>query len=199
MSVPVKVRALFVSARLDQRKAGRNMDGETNGGQEATQGAQDASQQQGQEQQETQQGQSQVGGETPDYEKQIAERDEKIASLEAQVAEAAKNAETAEQLRGEIAELKAQGESDRIDFKLQLAGVRNMKAARALLSDHDNDVDKLKEAEPWLFEATGKHAKDGSAGSGTTGLPNAGAASDEGKTLKHWREIAGLTDDDKKE
>ena len=99
------------------------MDGETNGGQEATQGAQDASQQQGQEQQETQQGQSQVDN-SSDYEKQIAERDEKIAPLEAQVAEAAKNAETAEQLRGEIAELKSQGESDRIDFKLQLAGVR---------------------------------------------------------------------------
>lgn len=171
------------------------MDGETNGSQEATQGAQDASQQQGQEQQETQQqGQSQV--ETPDYEKQIAERDEKIASLEAQVAEAAKNAETAEQLRGEIAELEAQGESDRIDFRLQLAGVRNVKAARTLLSDHGNDVDKLKEAEPWLFEAGGKHAKGGNTGSGATGLPNAGAVSDEGKTLKHWREIAGLTDDD---
>ena len=177
------------------------MDGETNGGQEATQGAQDASQQQSQEQQETQQGQQEViGGNAPDYEKQIAERDEKIASLEVQVAEAAKNAETAEQLRGEIAELKAQGESDRIDFKLQLAGVRNVKAARALLSDHDNDVDRLKEAEPWLFDATGKHAKGGNAGgSGATGLPNAGAASDEGKTLKHWREIAGLTDDEKKE
>ena len=200
MPVPVKVRALFVSARLTRRKAGRNMDGETNGSQEATQGAQDASQQQGQEQQETQQSQQEVtGGNAPDYEKQIAERDEKIASLEAQVAEAAKNAETAEQLRGEIAELKAQGESDRIDFKLQLAGVRNVKAARVLLSDHGNDVDKLKEAEPWLFEAGGKHAKGGNTGSGTTGLPNAGAASDEGKTLKHWREIAGLTDDDKKE
>ena len=170
------------------------MDGETNGSQEATQGAQDQAQQQGQEKRETQQGQSQV--EATDYEKQIAERDEKIASLEAQVADAAKNAETAEQLRVEIAELKAQGESDRIDFKLQLAGVRNVKAARALLGDHDNDVDKLKEAEPWLFEAGGKHAKGGNAGSGTTGLPNAGAASDEGKTLKHWREIAGLTDDD---
>ena len=171
------------------------MDGETNGSQEATQGSENTPQQQGQGQQEAQQGQSQV--ETPDYEKQIAERDEKIASLEAQVAEAAKNAETAEQLRGEIAELKAQGESDRIDFKLQLAGVRNVKAARALLADHNNDVDKLKEAEPWLFEATGKHAKGGTnSGSGTTGLPNAGAASDEGKTLKHWREIAGLTDDD---
>ena len=112
------------------------MDGETNGSQEATQGAKDQAQQQGQEQQETQQGQSQV--ETPDHEKQIAERDEKIASLEAQVAEAAKNAETAEQLRGEIAEIKAQGESDRIDFKLQLAGVRNVKAACTLLGDHDN-------------------------------------------------------------
>jgi len=132
------------------------MDGETNGGQEATQGSESASQQQGQEQQETQQGQSQVGGSENDYEKQIAERDEKIASLEAQVAEAAKNAETAEQLRGEIAELKAQGESDRIDFKLQLAGVRNVKAARALLADHGNDVDKLKEAEPWLFDVDGK-------------------------------------------
>ena len=172
------------------------MDGETNGSQQEAQGTQ------GQEgQQQATQGQQEVtgGNSGADYEKAIAERDEKIASLEAQVAEAAKNAETAEQLRGEIAELKAQGESDRIDFKLQLAGVRNVKAARALLGDHDNDVDKLKEAEPWLFEA-GKHAKGGSAGgSGTTGLPNAGAASDEGKTLKHWREIAGLTDDDKKE
>ena len=64
------------------------------------------------------------------------------------MAEAAKNAETAERLRGEIAELKVQGESDRIDFKLQLAGCHNVKAARAILSDHDNDIDKLKEAEP---------------------------------------------------
>ena len=135
MPVPVKVQALFVSVRLDRRKAGRNMVGETNGGLEATQGAENQAQQQGQEQQETQrQHQSQVGGNETDYEKQIAERDEKIASLEAQVAEAAKNAETAEQLRGEIAELKVQGESDRIDFKLQLAGVRNVKAARALLA-----------------------------------------------------------------
>ena len=172
------------------------MDGETNGSQEATQGAQDQAQQE--QQQEGAQAQQEAGASGTDYEKAIAERDEKIASLEAQVAEAAKNAETAEQLRGEIAELKAQGESDRIDFKLQLAGVRNVKAARALLSDHGNDVDKLKEAEPWLFEASGKHAKGGNSGTGTTGLPNAGAASDEGKTLKHWREIAGLTDDDTK-
>ena len=52
------------------------MDGETNGGQEATQGAESTSQQQGQ---------SQVSGDATDHEKQIAERNEKIASLEAQV------------------------------------------------------------------------------------------------------------------
>ena len=104
------------------------MDGETNGGQEATEGTENTPQQQGQEQKEMQQGQQKViGGNAPDYKKQIAERDEKIASLEAQVAEAPKNAETAEQLRGEIAELKAQGESERVDFRLQLSGVRNVK------------------------------------------------------------------------
>lgn len=90
-------------------------------------------------QQQAAQEQPQVSG--ADWEKAVAERDENIAELEAQVAEAAKNVETAEQLRSQIAELKAQGESDRIDFKLQLAGVRNVKAARALLFDHDNDAD----------------------------------------------------------
>ena len=176
------------------------MDGETNGGQQEAQAQQEA-QTNGQEgQQQETQGQQEVGvASAPDYEKQIADRDARIAELEGQVAEAAKNAETAESLRGEIAELKAQGESDRIDFKLQLAGVRNVKAARAILSDHDNDIDKLKEAEPWLFEGDGKHAaKGGNGGTGTTGLPNAGAATDSGKQLKHWREVAGLTDDDKK-
>lgn len=96
----------MLAAQVYERRY--SMDGETNGGQEATQGAQDQTQQQGQEQQETQQqGRSQVDS-TSDHEKQIAERDEKIASLEAQVAEAAKSAETAEQLRAE-AELSRRG------------------------------------------------------------------------------------------
>ena len=126
-----------------------------------------------------------------DWEKAIAERDEKIAALEQQVADAAKNAEAAEALRGEIAELKAQGESDRIDFKLQLAGVRNIKAARAVLDDHGGDIDKRKAEEPWLF-ADAPTSQQG----GRTGLPNAGTSSDEGKTMKRWRKIAGLDDTD---
>lgn len=77
---------------------------------------QDAQAQEDLGRQQAAQGQQQVSG--TDWEKAVAERDEKIAALEAQVAEAAKNAETAERLRGEIAELRAQGESDPIDFRL---------------------------------------------------------------------------------
>ncbi|WP_206214480.1 hypothetical protein [Adlercreutzia sp. ZJ242] len=74
--------------------------------------------------------------------------------------------------------------------------MRNVKAARALLGDHGGAVGKLKKAEPWLFEASGKHAKGkGAVGSGTTGLPNADVVSDEGRTLKRWREVAGLADE----
>ena len=109
------------------------------------------------------------------------------------MAEAAKNAETAEQLRSEIAELKAQGESDRIDFQLQLAGVRNVKAARAILADHGGDVDALKEAEPWLFaDAPAKQP------GGKTGLSNAGTSTDAGKTMRRWRKLAGLDDSNDK-
>lgn len=106
------------------------------------------------------------------------------------MADAAKSAEAAEQLRGQIAELKAQGESDRLDFQLQLAGVRNVKAARAILDDHGGDVEALKEAEPWLFADAPAAKFQG----GKTGLPNAGTSSDEGKTMKRWRRLAGLDD-----
>lgn len=113
--------------------------------------------------------------------------------MEAQIAEAAKTAEAAEALRGEIDDLKRQSADERIDFSLELAGCRNVKAARAVLADYDGDVEKMREAEPWLFA---KHAAvEGPVGK--TGLPNAGAASDEGKTMKRWRDIAGLSDDDK--
>lgn len=67
-----------------------------------------------------------------------------------------------------------------------------MKAARALLGDYENDVGKLKAAEPWLFGA-GMAAP---AQTGATGLPNAGAASDEGATMKRWRKIAGIEGDE---
>jgi hypothetical protein len=133
----------------------------------------------------------------PDYEAVIAERDERIGALEAQVAEAARTTESAEDLTNQIAQLKAEATAEREEFSLKLAGVRNVKAARALLADHDGDVTALKEAEPWLFgQATPQTAPQGTGGA--TGLPSAGAATDDNRELKRWRSIAGLEDQDTK-
>ena len=139
------------------------------------------------------------GGETPkvdngaakaraDYEAALAERDARIAELEGEIAEAAKTAEGAEALRKEMDELRRKGDEERVGFELQLAGARNVKAARALLPDHGNDIEKLKAAEPWLFSASPAPAP-----TGATGLPSAGAAgADESTQMSRWRRIAGL-------
>lgn len=195
MPAPVKAWALFVSALLTRRKAGQNVDGEQNGTQENTQAQEEQEKQQVQQTTSVQVGNggNRAGKEpAPDYEKQVAERDKKIASLEARIAEAAKTAESAKKLRAEMDELRRQGEEQRVGFELQMAGARNAKAAKALLPDYDNDIEKLKAAEPWLF-GTGVAAPTQT---GTTGLPNAGAASDEGATLKRWRKIAGIEGDE---
>lgn len=123
-----------------------------------------------------------------DYEAALAERDARIAELEGEIAEAAKTAEGAEKLRAEMDELRRKGDEERVGFELQLVGARNVKAARALLADYDNDIEKLKAAEPWLFSASPAPAP-----AGATGLPSAGAAgADESTQMKRWRKIAGL-------
>lgn len=127
-----------------------------------------------------------------DYEAALKERDERIAALEGEIAEAARTAESAERLRAEMDELRRRGDEERVGFELQIAGARNVKAARALLSDYDNDIDKLKAAEPWLFGTSTPAPTQ----AGATGLPNAGAATDEGAQMRRWRAIAGIDDEE---
>mgnify|MGYP004461170631 CR=1 FL=1 len=91
-----------------------------------------------------------------------------------------------------IKELEERLAAQDVDFKLRLAGARNVKAAQALLADHDGDVDALKAAEPWLFETSQATSQQVTKPKGKTGLPSAGAAVDSEKQLKHWREVAGL-------
>lgn len=126
-----------------------------------------------------------------EYEAALRERDERIAALEGEIAEAAKTAESAEKLRADMDELRRRGDEKRVGFELQIAGARNVKAARALLPDYD-DIDKLKAAEPWLFGA----GASAPAQAGATGLPNAGAATDEGAQMRRWRAIAGIDDEE---
>lgn len=83
-----------------------------------------------------------------DYKAALKECDEGIAKLEGEIAEAAKTAESAEKLRSEMDELRRQGEEQRVGFELQMAGARNVKAAKTLLADYEGDVEKLKTAEP---------------------------------------------------
>lgn len=64
------------------------------------------------------------------------------------MAEAAASKEAAEKLSTEIEKVRAEAADERVAYELRLAGVRNVKAARALLADHEGDVAKLKEAEP---------------------------------------------------
>ena len=86
--------------------------------------------------------------------------------------------------------IEAQGEDERTEFDLILAGCRNVKAAKALLEDHGGDIDVLKAAEPWIFQdAPAKRT-------GKTGLANAGAVTDAGGQLKRFREVAGLAEDE---
>ena len=124
-----------------------------------------------------------------EYEAALRERDERIAALEGEIAEA--TAESAEKLRADMDELRRRGDEKRVGFELQIAGARNVKAARALLPDYD-DIDKLKAAEPWLFGA----GASAPAQAGATGLPNAGAATDEGAQMRRWRAIAGIDDEE---
>ena len=108
------------------------------------------------------------------YQQAIEERDARIQELEAQVAEAARSAEAADELRGEIENLKQQAANERVEHALTLAGARNVKAAKALLDGYDGDVGALAAAEPWLFQTSPK-------ATGTTGLKPPDA-------VEAWRE-----------
>lgn len=103
------------------------------------------------------------------YARDMKARDDKIAELQAQLDEKAKTEEGRESLKKELDDLKAEMADERVAHKLELAGCRNVKAAKALLDDYDGDVAKLKEECPYLFE--GKKA-------GSTGLKPEGGASD---------------------
>lgn len=183
-----------------RRKAGLFMGGENDGataqaqfaGEPQTQGDQAAQTAGLQGANVTDNGGDAVARAHKDYEAALAERDARIAELEGEIAEAAKTAEGAEALRREMDELRRKGDEERVGFELQIAGARNVKAARALLADYDNDIEKLKAAEPWLFGAGASTP----AQTGATGLPNAGAASDEGARMKRWRKIAGIEGDE---
>ena len=92
------------------------------------------------------------------YERDLAAKDKRIAELQAQ-----------------IDDMKAELDGEKVAHKLEVAGCRNVKAARALLDDYDGDVAKLKAECPYLF---GKDKQ-----TGATGLKPEGPAADDDADL----------------
>lgn len=114
------------------------------------------------------------------YDREIQQRDKKIAELEAKIDEASKTAEAKADLEKQIKQLKQDLKDKGIDSELQLAGCVNVKAARAVLDDYQS-VDELKEKCPYLFAQQ----------QGSTGRkPNDTTGADERR--KRARAAAGL-------
>ncbi|MFU0811933.1 MAG: hypothetical protein ACFWTL_09830 [Atopobium sp.] len=156
------------------------------------------------EAQDEQKEELQVGTSKDSYEEKLAAKDAQIAELTAKVTEAARSAKAAEDLSKQIADLKQQMEDERVDHALETAGARSVKAARALLEEHDGDIAALAAAEPWLFQQhvpgtsqNGLQNHSSSTG-GSTGLAPAGTSGGtSARDMARWEEIAGLTDESK--
>ena len=163
----------------DENKTGTTEPAETTQAGEAGQGAA--------ENEPTQAGEGQAGGEgevedkhgqpginREKYQRDMKAKDDKIAELQAQLDEKSKTEEGRAELKDELDKLKAEMADERVTHKLELAGCRNVKAAKALLEDYEGDVAKLRDACPYLFSEKK---------TGSTGLKPDGdaAAADEEK------------------
>lgn len=101
--------------------------------------------------------------------KAIAERDAEIEKLKSQLDEKASEGDKYAQLKKELDDYKQQVADEKINTKLASAGCVNVKAARAVLGDYDEDVSKLKEACPYLFAQETRQRSTGGNPAGSPG------------------------------
>lgn len=107
------------------------------------------------------------------HDKEVAELNAEIEKLKAEAAEAAENKAKREEYEKKVSDLEAKMADSEVNHKLELAGCKSLKAARALLDDFDGDVAKLKAEHPYLFD------DDKQKQSGSTGGKPGGAASEK--------------------
>ena len=109
-----------------------------------------------------------------------------IAKLEAERDAAKAEAEGYKALKAELDEWKHAQEKEKTDAALKAAGCHDVVAAAARLGEFDGDVEKLKEAAPYLFNSTDSTKKTG-------GNPKGSPDPDDERTKK-MRSIMGLKD-----
>ncbi len=101
------------------------------------------------------------------HDREVNELNDQISALKEQIAEMSKSEEGRKEMAAKVEELEKKMADEAIAHKLEMAGCLDVKMAKAVFADFDNDVAKLKEARPWLF---------GSKVSGKTGGKPAGAS-----------------------
>jgi len=119
------------------------------------------------------------------HDKEVAALNAKIEELQKQVNEAAETKAGREKLQQELDAVKAQMADSDVTHSLEMAGCVNVKAAKAVLSDYEGDVAKLKGECPYLFQ----QAKQ----TGSVGGKPSGAPSGEDELVARARKAAGTT------
>ena len=107
--------------------------------------------------------------------------------LQTKLDAAKEEAEGYKAIGDEFHEWKAEQEREKIDGALKAKGCHDTVAARARLDEFDGDIDKLKEAAPYLFTSTDNTQ--------STGGTQKGAPNPEDERTKKMREIMGLKDE----
>lgn len=134
------------------------------------------------------------GGKDPNVhklERDVANRDRRIRELEEQLAAATGGQKTAEERIASVEEqlraMEEERDAAKADSVLAAAGCIDLELGRAALASLDGDVDRLREAKPYLFgggapdpRSTGGRP-DGDAGSGPTTIADGVKARLHGK------------------
>lgn len=85
------------------------------------------------------------------HDKEVADLKAQIEALKAEAADAAEQKAKRGEFEQKAADLEARLADAQVTHSLEMAGCRNVKAAKALLEDYDGDVAKLKAGAPYLF------------------------------------------------
>lgn len=86
------------------------------------------------------------------HDKEVAELKKQIEELKADAAEAAESKAKRAEYEKKVSDLEGKLADSELSRKLEKVGCRSVKAAKALLADYDGDIEKLRAAEPFLFE-----------------------------------------------
>ena len=116
------------------------------------------------------------------HDKEVAALNKRIEELQAQLDDAAKTEKAREELKKEVQSARDAIKEEKLNWQLEKAGCKNLKAAKALLDDYEGDVAKLKSDCPYLFEEEKP--------SGSTGGKPSGPADDKEERLERARKAA---------